>query len=65
MLKYPDNPWSAGSSGRWSIAAVIFLAGEVWAISGGYTGALTLGLGALVAVSWLTVVALDKRAGLR
>ncbi|GAA0991706.1 hypothetical protein GCM10009555_079460 [Acrocarpospora macrocephala] len=46
-------------------SAVIFLAGEVWAISGGHAGALTLGVGALVAVSWLTVVALDKRAELR
>ncbi|GAA0390282.1 hypothetical protein Acor_46940 [Acrocarpospora corrugata] len=46
-------------------SGVIFLAGNVWAMSGGAAGALAVGLGSLAGIAWLTVVALDERAGLR
>ncbi|WP_214105890.1 DUF998 domain-containing protein [Acrocarpospora catenulata] len=46
-------------------SAVIFLGGLGWALSGGHAGSLTLALGSLTTLLWLTVVALDKRAGLR
>jgi hypothetical protein len=45
-------------------AGLIFAAGELWAISGGRAGSLTLCVGVLTAMAWVSLTAATKRAEL-
>ncbi|WP_248965976.1 DUF998 domain-containing protein [Sphaerisporangium perillae] len=47
------------------LSGLIFAFGDGWAMTGGRAGSLTLAVGAITAMAWIAVVAMDKRAALR
>ncbi|MGW0588439.1 DUF998 domain-containing protein [Streptosporangium sp. NPDC002607] len=47
------------------LSGLVFALGDIWAMSGGQAGSLTLAIGAITAMVWVAVVAADQRAALR
>lgn len=47
------------------LSGLIFIVGDGWAMSGGYAGSLTLCVGVLTGMAWISVVAADRRATVR
>ncbi|WP_433364964.1 DUF998 domain-containing protein [Streptosporangium sp. CA-115845] len=47
------------------LSGLVFALGDVWAMSGGQAGSLTLAIGAITAMVWVAVVAADQRTALR
>ncbi|MER5620260.1 DUF998 domain-containing protein [Streptosporangium sp. NPDC002544] len=47
------------------LSGLVFALADVWAMSGGQAGSLTLAVGAITAMVWAAVVAADQRAALR
>ncbi|MET8055024.1 DUF998 domain-containing protein [Streptosporangium sp. NPDC005286] len=47
------------------LSGLVFAFGDIWAMSGGQAGSLTLAIGAITAMVWVAVVAADQRAALR
>ncbi|MER6177934.1 DUF998 domain-containing protein [Streptosporangium sp. NPDC001681] len=47
------------------LSGLVFALGDIWAMSGGQAGSLTLAIGAITAMVWAAVVAADQRAALR
>ncbi|MEU0487554.1 DUF998 domain-containing protein [Streptosporangium sp. NPDC006013] len=47
------------------LSGLVFALGDIWAMSGGQAGSLTLAVGAITAMVWVAVVAADQRAALR
>ncbi|WP_329429841.1 DUF998 domain-containing protein [Streptosporangium sp. NBC_01495] len=46
------------------LSGLVFALGDGWAMSGGHAGSLTLAVGAITAMVWVSVVAADKWAAL-
>ncbi|MFI6454020.1 DUF998 domain-containing protein [Streptosporangium amethystogenes] len=47
------------------LSGLVFALGDIWAMSGGQAGSLTLAIGAITAMVWVAVVAADQRALIR
>ncbi|GAA4232421.1 hypothetical protein FHR32_002135 [Streptosporangium album] len=47
------------------LSGLIFALGDGWAMSGGHAGSLTLCIGAITGMAWVSVVAADRLAALR
>ncbi|WP_326825989.1 DUF998 domain-containing protein [Streptosporangium sp. NBC_01756] len=47
------------------LSGLVFALGDGWAMAGGHAGSLTLCIGAITGMAWVSVVAADKRAALR